>query len=256
MPSGFSEVRGELAFITGEAVVTPRRLKLSDLTLFRPSARRAIGEMLELSLGTTMLAKEPTANHDWIWQGASLGATIEPTPGYAILLDARGGPMLDGAGSIWSGAATMAAKWSLDRNTRVLLSVGDLFTGLDSTGQLGARTWLNEIVFGGEAQFGRSEAAAWVGFNSAVPVAKAGDAPNAPVPVAIDPAIRIDLQVGGVIRVGQQNDWDLFAFYAWIDRGERDRPETLLPVLDGGFDQQQVVLGISHRFEPRKLQSE
>src|SRR5512145_850619 len=75
MPSGYSEVRGELAFVTGEAVIAPKRLKMGDLVLFRPSARRAFGEKVELSLGTTLLAKEPSSNRDWIWQGASLGAT-------------------------------------------------------------------------------------------------------------------------------------------------------------------------------------
>jgi hypothetical protein len=55
---------------------------------------------------------------------------------------------------------------------------------------------------------------------------------------------------GGVLRVGDNRSWDLYAIYSWIDRGEADRPSTMLPIIDGGFDQQQVVLGVQHRFGP------
>ncbi len=250
MPSGYAEVRGELAFITSDAIVTPRRLKFGDVALFRPSARRAFGEKVELSFGTTLLAKEPTAMQDWAWQSASLGVTFEPVSGYAVILAGSGGPLLDGLGSVWSAAGGLAAKWSLDRHTRVLLSISDLFTALDEVGRMAAHAWLNEVVFGGEAQIGENNAAAWVSVNYAIPVAKAGDVPNSPTPVALEPTVRMDLQVGGVLRGGKRDDWDLFAYYSWIDRGEMGRPGTLLPVLDGGFDQQQIVLGVGHRFAP------
>lgn len=250
-PSGHVDVRGELGLITSDAVVTPTRLKLGDLALFRPSVRRSFSDKLELSLTTTLLAKEPTTNHDWTWQGASLGATFEPTPGYALVLQGQGGPLLDGAGSAWSGAAGAGAKWSLGRNTRLGLSLGNQLTALDERGRLGTRAWIDELVLGTEAQYGRSEAAMWVGLNYAIPLAKAGNLPNAPTPIALQPSTRLDLQVGFVFRAGKEEDWDLFAYYAWLDRGEASRPETRLPILDGGFDQQQVVLGIGHRFAPK-----
>jgi hypothetical protein len=250
-PSGHVDVRGELGLITSDAVVTPTRLKLGDLALFRPSVRRSFSDELELSLTTTLLAKEPTTNHDWTWQGASLGATFEPTPGYALVLQGQGGPLLDGAGSAWSGAAGVGAKWSLGRDTRLGLSLGNQLTALDERGRLGTRAWIDELVLGTEAQYGRSEAAMWVGLNYAIPLAKSGNLPNAPTPLALQPSTRLDLQVGFVFRTGKNDDWDLFAYYAWLDRGEASRPETRLPILDGGFDQQQVVLGVGHRFAPK-----
>jgi len=248
MPSGYSEVGAELAFVTSDAVVTPKSLGFGDLALFRPSARRSFGDRVELSLGTSLLVKQPTGGHDWIWQGMSLGAVVEPWDGYAFTLGAQGGPLLGGAGSVWSAAPGLAAKWSLDRDARVLLSLSDDFTALDGRGRLGAGAWLDEIVLGGEAQLGHRDAAAWVGVDYAVPIAKHGNQPLSPTPLALHPAVRLDLQVGGVLRVGDNHDWDLFAYYAWVDRGASDRPATLLPVVDGGFDQQQVVLGIQHRF--------
>jgi hypothetical protein len=91
----------------------------------------------------------------------------------------------------------------------------------------------------------------WVGLNYAIPLIKAGNLPNAPTPIALEPSTRLDLQVGFVFRTGNDEDWDLFAYYAWLDRGEGSRPETRLPILDGGFDQQQLVLGVGHRFVPK-----
>lgn len=256
MPSGHADIRGELAFITSEAVVTPARLNFGDLALFRPSVRRSFSDKLELSLGTSLLTKEPTSNHDWIWQGASLGAVFEPSPGYAIMLHGQGGPLLAGYGSAWSGALGLGAKWSLDRDTRLLLSLGDQFTALDELGHMAARSWLDEVVLGAEAQYGHREAAMWVGLNYAVPVAKSGNAPNSLPVVALRPTVRLDVQVGFVFRAGKREDWDLFAYYAWLDRGEKGRPETRLPILDGGFDQQQIVIGVGHRFSAKPREDE
>jgi hypothetical protein len=249
MPSGYAEIGGELALVTSGAVVTPRKLALGDLALFRPLARRSFSDELELSFSTTLLAKEPSGGHDWIWQGASLGALFEPSRGYGLVLGATGGPLLGGHGSFWSAAPGITRKWTLDRAARAVLSLSDAFTALDRHGELAARSWLDEVVLGGEIELGRDEGAFWVGANYAVPVAKHGEQPLLPG-VRLRPATRLDLDVGGVWRVGEHDSWDLYAYYAWIDRGEASRPSTLLPVLDGGFDQQQVVLGIRHRFEP------
>jgi len=251
MPSGYAEVGGELAFITSGAVVTPKKLAFGDLALFRPTARRSFSDKLELSLGTTLLAKEPSGGHDWIWQGASLGALYEPSPGYGLTLGGAAGPLRGGNGSFWSAAPGVTRKWTLDRDARAVLGLSDAFTALDPHGELGARAWLDEVVLSGEVELGHSEGAGWVGVNYAVPVAKHGEQPLAPG-LLLRPTTRLDVEVGGVWRVGEHESWDLFAYYAWIDRGEASRPSTLLPVLDGGFDQQQVVLGVRHRFEPKR----
>ncbi len=250
MPSGYAEVGGELALITSSAIVTPRKLAFGDLALFRPSARRSFSDKLELSFGTTLLAKEPSGGHDWIWQGASLGALFEPAPGCGLVLDLAGGPLLAGRGSVWSAAPGLTRKWALDRVARAVLSLSDDFTALDARGDLAARAWLDEVVLGGEIELGEDEGAGWLGVDYAVPVAKHGEQPSSPG-ILLRPTTRLDVQVGGVFRVGDHHDWDLFAYYAWIDRGEASRPSTLLPVLDGGFDQQQVVFGVRHRFEPK-----
>ena len=38
--------------------------------------------------------------------------------------------------------------------------------------------------------------------------------------------------------------------------GELSKPETTLPILDGGFDQQQLVVGVEYRFTPKRDDSD
>ena len=45
------------------------------------------------------------------------------------------------------------------------------------------------------------------------------------------------------------NKWDMFAAFTIVDRGDLSRAQTLLPMLDGGFDQKQFILGLSRRLD-------
>jgi hypothetical protein len=49
---------------------------------------------------------------------------------------------------------------------------------------------------------------------------------------------------------------DVYASCTIVDRGELDKLETALPIFDGGFDQQQVVVGAEYRLEPRHRQED
>jgi hypothetical protein len=44
-------------------------------------------------------------------------------------------------------------------------------------------------------------------------------------------------------------DWDLFAELVVLDRGDLSHPATTLPILDGGFDQTHLVVGLTRRFK-------
>ena len=116
---------------------------------------------------TTLLAKEPTTNHDWTWQGASLGATLRPTPA-ATRWFCKAKAVRCSTEQVQRGLAQLAwGQWSLGRDTRLGLSLGNQLTALDERGRLGTRAWIDELVLGTEAQYGRSEAAMWVGLNYA-----------------------------------------------------------------------------------------
>lgn len=64
----------------------------------------------------------------------------------------------------------------------------------------------------------------------------------------MDPNVRLCLELGGVVSPEDTN-WDFYATYSIIDRGSVDAPGSTLPILDGGFDQRQWILGVQHRFQ-------
>ena len=86
---------------------------------------------------------------------------------------------------------------------------------------------------------------AWVGIAYAVPVQHSGSDPT--TGLAIDPQPRLDFHAGTVLSLVKE--WDLFADFAVIDRGDLANPATRLPILDGGFDQKQIVFGVIRHIE-------
>jgi hypothetical protein len=66
---------------------------------------------------------------------------------------------------------------------------------------------------------------------------------------SFDLGTTLGLSVGAWAR-SRTTGWELFAILTVVDRGELDDPSTQLPILDGGFDQTQLSLGVQHRFQP------
>jgi hypothetical protein len=50
-------------------------------------------------------------------------------------------------------------------------------------------------------------------------------------------------------------DWDIYADFAVIDRGDINNPATRLPILDGGFDQRQIIFGVTRHITASHHQS-
>jgi hypothetical protein len=69
--------------------------------------------------------------------------------------------------------------------------------------------------------------------------------------VKVDPQPRLDFHVGTVLSLDK---WDLFAEFAVVDRGDMVDPATRLPVLDGGFDQRQVMFGVTRHISGKRKQ--
>lgn len=82
---------------------------------------------------------------------------------------------------------------------------------------------------------------AWIGIAYAVPVQHSGSDPTTNVP--IEPHPRIDFHAGTVLSLVKE--WDLYVDFAVINRGDLNNPATRLPILDGGFNQQQIVFGVT-----------
>jgi hypothetical protein len=85
----------------------------------------------------------------------------------------------------------------------------------------------------------------WMGAGYAVPVYHRGHDPISGMP--LDPQPRLDLDIGNAVQPADQ--WDLAVDLSIIDRGDLAMAATRLPILDGGFDQIQLMVGISRRIE-------
>jgi hypothetical protein len=82
----------------------------------------------------------------------------------------------------------------------------------------------------------------WLGASYHAPFVRS-DAPG------VDPRVRLGFDIGGVYSVAAS--WDFYVDLAIIDRGDASNPVTTLPVLDGGFDQQQIIFGVTRHWPAR-----
>lgn len=240
LPSGHVELGGELTLVTcDECPSLDDPAKLTDIALFRGLLRHSLGERLELVAGTSLLAKQPEPFDASVWQGSNLGLRVAFAEVFASEAVAAVGPLLGRDGSYGQLGTGLRSKLKVDYVLRFELALGGLFTYLGPSDDHRA-SWLEELTGHVEAQLGGRSGGGWVGIGYAMPVA------HAPT---LDPGPRLDLDVGGVVTF---DDWDLYAIYTIVDRGDVSRPESTLPILDGGFDQHQITLGVRHRFEPER----
>lgn len=238
LPSGHLELGGELSLVTcDECPLLEDSAKLTDIALFRALLRHSLGERLELVVGTSLLAKQPEAFDASVWQGSSVGLRVAFAKVFASEAVGAVGPLLGREGTYEQLGTGLRTKLKVDSTLRFELALGGLFTSLGHDDDQGLE-WLEELTGHVEAQFGERGGGGWIGIGYALPVAHAE---------LLEPGPRLDLDVGGVVTF---DDWDLYAIYAIVDRGDVSRPESTLPIIDGGFDQHQVTLGVRHRFEP------
>jgi hypothetical protein len=244
LPSGQLEVGGEIVLLTSDE--PDRKLELTDVGLLRLRARRAIGDFVELFVGTELLVKEPEAWDEPIWQSAHGGLLVPFGHRLAMSLQGAGGELFEEPGLWWQVQSSLMAKPAIGRWARFELGLGHSITKLDID-EDSRPFWIEEVVAHAETQLGEREFAAWLGVDYSLPVASGPDAPSRTSARFLDPNVGLNLHIGGVISPRKSN-WDLFAIYSVMDRGDLERPETTLPILDGGFDQRQLAIGVQHRF--------
>jgi len=243
-PSG-GELTGDMKFIMADPLLGRQALHFTDLALFGLTGRWALFEKLELGASVDFLPKQPSYTDEKAWQ--SVGVTLRSPIGEhaAIALSGGGGHLLGSTGS-WTRESLMFEwKKPIDREW---LSF-DMQGGLDGTGlvQGDQGAYLTELVVQTSALFREptSHWGGWLGISYALPVQHNGVDPT--TDMAIDPQPRVDFHVGTVLAVVHQ--WDLFAEFAVIDRGDLANPATRLPILDGGFDQKQIIFGVTRQID-------
>jgi hypothetical protein len=256
MPSGHLEVAGEIAFLMSQPSPHAEGLALTDLALFRLSLRRSFADWLELYAGGELLPKQPTSTHALLFQGAYFGAQAEVVKSFATTLGVAAGPLFGADGVFYRAGPGLSWKPSVSEYLRFVVGVGNSWTILSYRPSTSSAFWLGEVVTHAETQFGDQNASMWVGVDYGVPFASRPHAEAADAARGyLKPQVRLNLELGGAMSL-HADGWDVYASYAIIDRGELDKPETTLPILDGGFDQQQLVVGVEYRFEPKPREEE
>lgn len=249
MPGGSYQFGSELSFVTSSVGGDEARLRFTDVVMMRPRARYSFGGKLEMFAGVDVLAKQPSAMEENIVQSSHAGARFALGEDYAGWLGLGGGVMTADLGN-WATIDT-GVQWrkSIERYAAFQGRFGGSGTALVFDEDTDEPFWFAEALVSGEALFYAPNgiAGAWIGVDFHVPIASN---PGEPDPTAgnmyLDPQTRVDFRIGTVLSAIEK--WDLYAELAVVDRGDIEDPATTLPVVDGGFDQTQLTLGVIRRF--------
>lgn len=243
-PEG-GELTGQMKFVMSDRALAGEKLKFTDLGLFELAGRYSLAEHLEIGGSLDVLPKQPSFTDEAVLQSAGGLVRIALDRKRAITISGGGGHLLAHTGAWTREAVTFEYKKPINREFLAF----DMQVGVDEVtlGAPNARgAYLTEASFSAAAlahdpygYFG-----AWLGLSYALPITSSGVDPTTAMPM--DPQPRLDFHAGTGVAVDKS--WDLYADLAVIDRGDLARPATRLPILDGGFDQLQVIFGVTHHF--------
>lgn len=254
MPEGWYTVSGQLSFMTAPESplggTTDGEVRFTDVMLLGLEARTSIGGKAELAANLDILPKQPSFTDEAIWQRLGFSGRVGFKKRYAAFADVSAGPLL-GAEGLWgSGATGVQVRKSIHETLVFQLSGGASFTGLAPEGMsaMDDSAWFVEAITGGEMVFRvpNGMMAGWVGTQLRFPIVDgaSGMGPS------LDPHTRANVNLGVVLSY--IHNWDIFAQLSVVDRGDLVEPQTTLPILDGGFDQTQLVVGLTRRFQRAK----
>lgn len=247
LPSG-GELTAQMKFVTAGPLFSDKKLEFTDLALFGLTGRWSLFSRLELAASVDLLPKQPAYTDEKPWQSA--GATLRSPLGrrVAIAVSGSGGHLLGHSG-MWTREALMI-EWKKPIDDEFLSF--DVAAGIDGLGLSAPKTtkstaFITELSINTTALFRvpNGKWGGWVGIGYAVPVQASGHDPT--TEIRIDPQPRLDFHMGSVLALVPK--WDLFVDFAVVDRGELSDPSTRLPILDGGFDQRQVIFGVTRHIE-------
>jgi hypothetical protein len=246
MDKGY-ELGANLTYLTADGGLGGRAIAFTDVILLSLHGRKAFGGKVEVYGGADFLPKQPSLTDELVWQGASAGARVGLRHWLAGEARVSAGPTLDHSGFWGSAALGVTARKIVHETLAFQTTVGAGYTpfAFDAENDHGS-FWLAELQSRSDIQLRApyGMAGAWIGFGFAFPLASDGYVPGAG---DFDPQTRGDFHLGGVYAVVR--DIDLYAEYSFLDRGDLEAPNTLVPILDGGFDQQQLTIGVTLRFD-------
>ena len=258
LPDG-GQLGGQLRTITaGSGGLGDGALKLTDVALFDLAGSAAIAEHYELDGKVSMLAKQPSTTREPVFQGGALTLRRDLFAQTAISLTGSAAPLVDLRGHAFGGALMIAHKKRLNQYVTFALAAGASATLVRARGSTtppmvdAAALAVDRadpalVEAGGHAavlvRIPEGRWGGWLGAGYSVPLAHRGRDPVSDMPLAPQP--RLDLDLGSAVQLAAR--WDLSIELAILDRGDLDKPATRLPILDGGFDQIQITIGVTRR---------
>lgn len=245
MPRG-GELTSQMRFITAERMLDGDRLKFTDLALFGLSARWSLFSRLELGASVDLLPKQPASTDEKPWQ--SVGITLRSPLGRNVALQVAGGGghLMSHSGKWTSESLTLEWKKPIHELLAFDIQGGVSGLGLDAP-NTASNAFITEVTLNATALFRepRGHWGGWLGIGYSVPVQSSGRDPT--TEMTIDPQPRLNFHAGTVVSLVKK--WDLFIDFAVIDRGDLANAATRLPILDGGFDQQQIIFGVTRHID-------
>jgi hypothetical protein len=245
--TGVLELGAELMLLTSGAELAGASVGFTDVGMLRLRARKSLSDELELFAATQLLAKQPSASDAALWQGALLGGQWFFAADYALALRASVGPVLDAGDGYLAISPGLVTKQRVDHHVHFELGLAYGFTALDLVAPGDALFHVHEAIAHAEVQLGDRSGGIFARFAYHLPFASGPSEARSPGRY-LDPSPQLNLQLGAVLVAGANRDWDIYAACAVVDRGELNDAVTSLPILDGGFDQQQWIFGVLHRF--------
>lgn len=250
LPSG-GELTAQMRFLTADAMLDGDKLKFTDLALFGLSGRWSLFTKLELAASVELLPKQPSFTDEKAWQ--SVGFSLRSPLGrhVALAISGGGGHLMDHTGMWMSEALTLEWKKPIhDEFLSFDVEAGVNGLGLRAPDTTKSSAFLTEVALRTTALFHdpKGHFGAWIGIGYAVPVQTSGKDPT--TEMAIDPQPRLNFHMGTVLSAVKK--WDIYVDFAIVDRGDLANPATRLPILDGGFDQKQIIFGVTRHIEKRR----
>jgi hypothetical protein len=240
LPDG-GELTGQMKFVMSEPSLGGQRMRFSDLALFELAGRWSLARRLEISGGVALLPKQPSFTDEKPWQSVALGLRSPLGHRVAIAIGGAGGHLIDHTG-LWT-RESMSVEWRKYIDEFLQFDVAGGVDGVGLAAEDGTSALVTEISASTSALFREPGGhwGAWVGIAYALPVDARGIDPT--TGQTLDPQPRLDFHIGTVLAL--EREWDLFTEFSVVDRGDLADPRTRLPILDGGFDQRQIIMGVT-----------